>query len=74
MYRYNVSCSKTICKKWTQSALDCFLIGCNCAKCNIYKTYFSNSIFKCKMKDIVIELVRKNGNPLFREDCNEKIV
>ena len=62
-YRYNVSCSETISKAWTQSAVDCYLIGCNCSKCSINKIYFSDCVFKCKMKYTVIELVRKIGKP-----------
>ena len=66
MYRYNVSCSETNSKNWTQTAIDCYSLGCNCSKCNIYKIYFSKSIFKCKMKESVIELVRKLGIPAKR--------
>ena len=63
MYRYNVSCSKTMSKSWTQAAIECYTIGCNCSKCNLNRIYFSDSIFKCKMKETVIELVRKLGAP-----------
>ncbi len=63
LYKSNVSCSETICKNWTPSAIDCYLIGCNCSKCNLYKVYFSHSLFSCRMKEVVIELVRKNGIP-----------
>lgn len=62
-YRYNVSCSETTSQNWTQSAIDCFEIGCVCSKCNLYKTFFQNSIFRCRMKESVIELVRKFGRP-----------
>ena len=63
MYRYNVSCSETICKNWTPTAKECYQLGCNCSKCNLYKIYFTKSLFKCKMKETVIELVRKYGKP-----------
>ena len=63
IYRYNVSCSETMSKNWTPAAIDCYSIGCRCSKCNLYKIYFSNSGFKCRMKDTVIELVRKLGVP-----------
>ena len=70
IYRYNVSCSETICKNWTKAAEECYLLGCNCSKCNIYKIYFSKSVFKCKMKETVIELVRKYGKPdIKKEEC-----
>lgn len=62
-YRYNVSCSETMSKNWTPSAVDCYKIGCVCSKCNLYKIYFYNSSTKCRMKDTVIELVRKLGVP-----------
>lgn len=62
-YRYNVSCSETYSKKWTQTAVDCYEIGCKCSICNLYKIYFKNSSYKCMMKSTVIELVRKFGAP-----------
>ena len=62
-YRFNVSCSETNSKNWTPTAIDCYLLGCACSKCSIYKFYFMKSDSKCKMKDTVIELVRKLGAP-----------
>ncbi len=62
-YKYNVSCSETLSKNWTPSAIDCYNLGCRCSKCNLYKIYFSDSVNKCKMKETVIELVRKLGAP-----------
>lgn len=63
IYKYNVSCSETNSKNWTPTAEECYRIGCNCSKCNIYKIYFSENYFKCRMKETVIELVRKLGKP-----------
>lgn len=63
IYKYNVSCSETVSKNWTPSAIDCYLSGCCCLKCNLYKIYFSKNGFKCKMKETVIELVRRHGKP-----------
>jgi len=62
-YRYNVSCCETISKKWTQTAIDCYELGCTCSKCNLYKIFFSKNNCKCKMKETVIELVRRLGIP-----------
>lgn len=62
-YRYNVSCSKTTSKNWTPTAIECYKLGCNCSKCNVHKIYFVGRTFKCKMKETVIELVRKFGIP-----------
>lgn len=67
-YRYNVSCSETTTKNWTPSAIDCFELGCACSKCFIYKIYFQTSFSKCKMKEAVIELVRKFGVPQKNEE------
>lgn len=62
-YKYNVSCSETVTKKWTPTAIDCYKLGCVCNKCNLFKIYFINSSTKCKMKETVIELVRRFGIP-----------
>ena len=62
-YKYNVSCSETLSKIWTPTAIDCYKIGCRCSKCNLYKLYFKDSVSKCKMKETVIELVRQVGIP-----------
>ena len=62
-YKYNVTCSETTSKNWTPTAIECYRLGCNCSKCNLNKLYFSDSIFKCKMKETVIELVRRLGVP-----------
>ena len=62
-YKYNVSCSETVSKSWTPTAIDCYLLGCCCTKCNLYKIYFSNKDGKCRMKETVIELVRRLGAP-----------
>ena len=64
-YRYNVSCSKTTSGNWTQTAIDCYQLGCVCSKCNLYKIYFEGGEFKCQMKNTVIELVRLLGIPSF---------
>lgn len=62
-YRYNVSCSETITDNWTPTAIDCYHLGCICSKCYLYKIYFAPQGTKCRMKDSVIELVRKLGIP-----------
>lgn len=67
-YKYNVSCSETISKNWTPAAMDCYFIGCSCSRCNLYKIYFMNTDFHCKMKETVIELVRRYGAPRRDED------
>ena len=66
-YRYNVSCSETLAKNWTPTAIDCYRIGCRCSECNLYKLFFKKSFSKCKMKETVIELVRQIGAPNLEE-------
>ena len=66
-YKYNVSSRETLSKHWTPTAIDCYLLGCSCQKCYLFKQYFFNKNYKCKMKDIVIELVRKFGVPMIGE-------
>ena len=68
-YKYNVSCSEATSKNWTPTAIDCYLLGCSCSKCNLYKIYFFKSGIRCRMKDTVIELVRRLGIP--KEEINE---
>lgn len=67
-YKYNVSCSETLSKNWTPTAIECYLLGCNCQKCNLFKIYFTNRNYKCMMKNTVIELVRKIGTPKIGEN------
>lgn len=62
-YRYNVSCSETTADNWTPTAIECYELGCNCSVCSINKIYFVGSSYRCKMKEVVIELVRKFGAP-----------
>jgi hypothetical protein len=64
-YKYGVSCSETLQKKWTATAIDCYKLGCCCSKCNLYKIFFKNSVVNCKMKETVIDLVRQIGVPSF---------
>lgn len=63
---------KNVAKRWTQSAVDCYKLGCNCIKCNIPLIMET----PCQMKRSVITLVRLYGRPdlsKFREDNNNEI-
>lgn len=66
-YKYNVSCCETVSKNWTPTAIDCYKLGCVCSKCNLYKIYFQNNNIRCRMKDTVIELVRRLGVPAMED-------
>ncbi|MEI8128002.1 MAG: hypothetical protein WCG95_00160 [bacterium] len=49
--------------KWTQSAIECYQIGCICSNCSM------NEIIgdRCRMKGAVIELVKTIGIPFEME-------
>ena len=66
-YRFNVSCSETLAKRWTPTAIDCYKLKCECTKCNLYKLFFKDGVQKCRMKETVIELMRLHGAPDVRE-------
>lgn len=64
-YRQDVSCPETLAKEWTKSAIDCYSIGCMCSKCFLYHVFFSKKNYECKMKYMVIKLVKNLGTPEF---------
>lgn len=57
-YRDSVKC-------WNKTAIDCYLINCDCSKCFIYKTFFEGTKDDCKMKYYVEYNLQKLGKPLF---------
>jgi len=52
--------------KWTRAAADCYFLGCQCEKCEVFRIIGK----KCKMKYTVLELVRRHGIPE-REENDE---
>lgn len=52
--------SDSILQNWTQSAIDCYNINCNCKQCPITKAGYS---FKCQMKHVVNILLKTKGEP-----------
>lgn len=67
---YNVD--KNVVKRWTQSAVDRYKLGCVCSRCNIPLIMET----PCQMKRSVVTLVRLYGRPdfsNFREDNNHEI-
>lgn len=67
---YNIE--STVIRRWTQSAVDCYRLGCNCSKCNIPLIMET----PCQMKRSVISLVRAYGIPdlsKFKGDNNNEI-
>lgn len=57
--RTNVEVKKAVLRRWTQSAVECYYLGCDCSKC-VYPKVISTP---CQMRNIVIQLVRKFGIP-----------
>ena len=52
---------KTLLRRWTITAIECYMRGCVCKGC-IYNDFFESEV-KCQMKNVVIELVKKIGTP-----------
>lgn len=50
--------------KWTKSSIDCYFLGCQCEKCEVYKIIGK----QCRMKFAVLELVRRHGVPKKEEE------
>ncbi len=48
---------------WTQTAIDCFEINCECDRCFLYHVYFKYAPHKCNMQKRVKRLIRKVGAP-----------
>ena len=72
IYEGNYSVPDTVVRHWTQQAVDCYKLGCNCSKCNIPLIMET----PCQMKRSVITLIRLYGVPdlrKFREDNNSEI-
>lgn len=51
--------------RWSKGAIQCYNIGCRCSICNIVPLWFKD---KCRMKESVIELVKKFGKPINEEE------
>ena len=56
--------SKKVYQRWTKSAIECYQNGCQCNKCILVPADFRN---KCKMKLVVIELVKTLGKPIDKQ-------
>lgn len=56
----NGEISESITQNWTEQALECYHLGCDCSKCSITKGHYS---FVCQMPKIVNILVDVVGKP-----------
>lgn len=60
---------KSLAIRWTKSAAECYRNGLMCAKCTIADDLKA----QCKMKPVVLELVRKYGKPKKEADNEEDL-
>ena len=52
--------SDSITKTWTEQALECYSIGCNCQKCSLAGGNYS---FVCQMPKVIDLLIKVAGKP-----------
>lgn len=55
-YQYSV-------RRWTKSAMECYMRGCKREGCPINENYCKRGGWTCKMKTAVLATVRKLGLP-----------
>ncbi len=59
--RTNGEISESITKSWTQQALECYSINCDCKKCSLAKGNYS---FVCQMPKVIEILIEFAGKPV----------
>ena len=55
----NGEISESITQNWTEQALECYKLGCDCSRCSISKGKYS---FVCQMPKVV-KILLKMGKP-----------
>lgn len=48
-------------RRWTRSAMECYIRGCNCNGCPINELYCKLNGWTCEMKAAVLATVQKLG-------------
>lgn len=56
----NGEISNSITKSWTEQALECYSIGCDCKKCSLKNGNYS---FVCQMPKVIDILISAIGKP-----------
>ncbi len=56
----NGEISESITQNWTEQALECYSIKCDCKKCSLAKGNYS---FVCQMPKVIDALINLNGKP-----------
>lgn len=57
----NGEISDSITQNWTEQAMECYRLKCDCANCSIAKGDYS---FACQMPKVLDALLRGSGKPL----------
>ena len=52
--------STSITQSWTEQAIECYSINCDCKKCSLKSGNYS---FKCQMPRVIDELISLIGKP-----------
>lgn len=56
----NGEISDSITQNWTEQALECYRLKCNCADCSVAKGNYS---FVCQMPKVLDALIKSLGKP-----------
>lgn len=56
----NGDISSSITQSWTEQAIECYSIKCNCSQCSLKNGHYS---FKCQMPKVVNILINAIGHP-----------
>ena len=57
----NDGMSESITQNWTEQALECYSINCNCKKCSLANGHYS---FICQMPKVIDTLLETIGEPI----------
>ena len=58
----NGEISESICCSWTEQAMECYSINCDCSRCSLRNGGYS---FKCQMPKVIAILMKVLGKPQF---------
>ena len=56
----NGDISSSITQSWTEQALECYSIKCDCSQCSLQNGHYS---FKCQMPRVIDILINAIGRP-----------
>lgn len=57
----NGEISDSITQNWTEQALECYRLNCDCASCSVAKGNYS---FVCQMPKVIDALMKSCGKPI----------